>query len=88
MGPELEEPAAMLWIWVQGYLRDIVGSVPDHCNQVRIAVKQVIILLLVEDLAYNLYKMQRLRSAVERRAPGLTKSSSCEASWERPRQEV
>lgn len=74
MGPELEELAAMLWIWVRGYLRDSVGLVPDHCNQGSITVKQVVILLLVEDLAYNLYKMQHLRSAVKRRMPGFTKS--------------
>lgn len=65
VGPQLEELAAMLAIWVRGHLRDIVGLAPDHCNQVSTAVKQVVILSLVEDLAHSLYKMQFLQSAAE-----------------------
>lgn len=39
---------------VQGYLGDIVGSVPDHRNKVSTAIKCVVIFLLTEDLAINL----------------------------------
>lgn len=49
----MEELVAVHWIWVQGYLGDIVGSVPDHCSKVNVAVKQVITLSLEEDLAYK-----------------------------------
>lgn len=38
---------------VQAYLKDIVGLVPDHHNKTNIAVKQIVIFLLVEGLAFN-----------------------------------
>lgn len=71
VGPEFEF-TAMRWIWVPGHLGDIVRSVPDHCSKVSIAMKQVLILLLVEGLAYNLYKMWHLGSAMKRAVPGFT----------------
>lgn len=53
VGPEMEELVVVHWIWVPGYLGDVVGSGPDHCNKVNAAVKQVILLPLEEDLAYK-----------------------------------
>lgn len=44
---------AIYLLFVQAYLRDIMGSVSDH-NKASISVKRVIIFLLVEGLAFNL----------------------------------
>lgn len=41
-------------IQLQAYLGDIVGSFPEHRNNMSIAIKRVIIFLLVESLALNL----------------------------------
>lgn len=38
---------------LQAYLRDIAGSVPDHCNKAIIIIKRVVIFVLVEGLAFN-----------------------------------
>lgn len=35
-------------------LGDIAGSLPDHHNKAGISIKQVIILVLVESLVFNL----------------------------------
>lgn len=44
---------------VQANLGDIVGSIPDHCSKVRIAIKRVFVFfLVVEDLAFSLCKKQ------------------------------
>lgn len=39
---------------VQTYLRGIVGLVLDRCKKASIAVKQVVIFLPVESIAFNL----------------------------------
>lgn len=38
---------------VQAYLRDIAGLVPDHRNKAIIAIKQAVISLLVQVLAFS-----------------------------------
>lgn len=38
---------------VRAYLRDAAHSVPGHCNKVSITIKQVVIVLLVEGLAFD-----------------------------------
>ena len=41
---------------VQAYVRDTDGLVPDHRNTASIAMKQALIVFLVESLAVNLKK--------------------------------
>lgn len=41
---------------MQAYLKDIEGLVSDHCSMARVKIKQVIIFLLVEGLAFSLQK--------------------------------
>lgn len=41
-------------VYMQTYLGEIVGLVPEHHNKASIAVWQVVIILLVEDLALDL----------------------------------
>lgn len=48
-----------------GIPRRYYGSVPDHCNKVRITIEQVIVFLLVESLAFNLQEKQHLGDAIK-----------------------
>lgn len=44
---------------LQAYLGEISGLASDHCNKASIAIKQVVIFLGVEDLAFNLLKKKK-----------------------------
>ena len=37
--PSVDEQIKKLW-YRQAYLRDVAGSVPDHCNKANITIKQ------------------------------------------------
>ena len=37
--PSVDEQIKKLW-YIQAYLRDVAGSVPDHCNKANITIKQ------------------------------------------------